>query len=119
MIQTIDVRQMIEQLLRSLRLKSNGLNKCPFKMCQIELFTSDNTIFEGVENFSNFPKEVDLEIYINNSDCSDGELLSLSICGEDNTKVADDKKLKAYIKSVVKTEKCEQDLTVIKTEPVE
>ena len=106
-------------MLRSLRLKCIGLNKLPLNTFYfIQFFLTDNGIVEGYEHlFDDIDEEVDSENETNGTDSSDKELLSLSICGQNDTKMADDKKLKAYIKSVVKTEKCEQDSTQIKTEP--
>ena len=97
---------MIDQLLRSLRLKCKGLNKLRFETLKITLCLSDYSIVEGFEHL--IDENFDFE--------SDSELLSLSICGQNDTKVGENKKLKPYIKSVVKTEKCEQDSTGIKTE---
>ena len=122
MIQTFDVRQMIEQLLRSLRLKCKGLKKLPFNsLFKVQIFLFDEGIVEGFEHLvdEDSEEESDSDNETKDSDSSDDELLSLWICGQNDNKVTDDKKLKAYIKSVVKTEKCEQDLTGIKTESSE
>ena len=125
MIQTFDVRQMIDQLLRSLRLKCKGLPKLRWNALKIQLYLFDEGIVDGFEHLFDPPTFGDIEKEVlskkdkNVSDSSDEELLSLSICGEDETKVADDKKLKAHIKSLLKIEKCEQDMTGIKREPEE
>ena len=122
-IQTFDVRQMIDQLLRSLRLKCKGLNKLGCNTFKIRLYLFDEGTVEGFEHVFDPPtlghneEQVDSKNHTNDS--RNDKLFSLSICGADDNKVTDNKKLKAYIKSVVKTEKCEQDSTGIKTESIE
>ena len=96
---------MIDQLLRSLRFKCKGLPKLRCNAFKIQLYLFDEGTVEGFDHlfdpltFEDNEKEVLSRKDTNVSDSSDEELLSLSICGEDDNKVADDKKLKAYIKS--------------------
>ena len=106
-IRTLDVRQSIDQLLRSLRLKCESLNKLTFNaFFQIHPITTDNNRVDGIE------------VSYNNGTIvrTDDQLILMRISGQNE--VSEDMKLKAYIKSEIKTEKCEPIVSRIKTEAV-
>ena len=101
-IRTLDVRQSIDQLLRSLRLKCESLNKLPFNaFFEIEPITTDNTRVEGFDNLDAPPNGI--EVSFNNgtksekSFKSNDQLLSMRISGQNDSKVGEDKKSTEWI----------------------
>ena len=131
-IRTLDVKQSIDQLLRSLRLKCESLDRlADDTFFEMTYFTYDNSYVEGFGNqyippnfrpFTESNKRVSKGAEAGTSgtqsdchSCSDcdnkntHEILSMSMSGQDNLCLSDDKKLRAFIKTEVKPE--------IKTEP--
>ena len=130
-IRTLDVKQSIEQLLRSLRLKCQSLPKLPnetyFEMTYV---TNDNSQVEGFDNPDTPPTGVKPFRESNKSTMTEAgtsglhsdtdvedtdEVLSMSMSGQDDLNLPDDKKLKAFIKTEAKSEPGIQ--SEVKTEP--